>query len=342
MDNYIATWIYLEPEEEKSKYPNNKGDSTSPEFQAVYWRCVALFFKTSLRHHNNCKHLLFTNDGRIPVVDGLDLSIFFKENRIEVIQLDNKYPLPNDYFGIFRNQFFEFTIIDYLGKRLNNEDQLLLLDSDCVFAKPMHDSFARLQKEEHAITYIVDLERDYHIHGLTGDDMKELFEDFGIKLDENPYYSGGELLFAKGTFFKKVAHDFPELFENLINRFKNGQKKFNEEAHVLSYFFYKYNSDLGGMNEDIKRLWTNKNYFRNVTDQDKELSIWHLPNEKKTGIHRLYHKIVLNSPNLSSDKEFHKVLYDDLLHPKNYKTNFVQILRNKVSILLMNLGLRIK
>ena len=342
MNKYIATWIYLDTPEEKSKYPNNKGDSTSPEFQAVYWRCVVLFYETSLRFHKDCKHLLFTNTKDIPIVDRLDLNTYFKENAIEVIPLKNKYPLPNNYFGLFRNQFFEFTIIDYLATRMNDEDGLLLLDSDCVFAKPMDSAFTKLANEEYAMTYIVDYERDYHIHGVTGDDMKELFVDFGLKPKENPYYSGGELLFANGKFFKVVAHDFKEMFQNLIERHKNDKKKFNEEAHVLSFFYYKYQSNLGGMDSYIKRLWTNKNYFRNVESNDRELNIWHLPNEKKTGIHRLFNRLLNERLTLLSEEKYQEVLYNELLHPKNYKTNFVQVLRNKVSIVMMNLGLKIK
>ena len=78
MTKYIATWVYLDSSSEKSKYPNNKGDSTTPEFQAVYWRCIVLFFKTSLRFNKNATHLLFTNTAVIPTIDGMDLSIFFK------------------------------------------------------------------------------------------------------------------------------------------------------------------------------------------------------------------------------------------------------------------------
>ena len=116
MTNYIATWVYLDSTEEKSNYPNNKGDSTSTEFQAVYWRCIVVFFKTSLRFNKQATHVLFTNSNSIPTVDGIDLNVFFKEHHISVVTLENKYPLPNNYFGKFRNQYFEFSIIEYMSK----------------------------------------------------------------------------------------------------------------------------------------------------------------------------------------------------------------------------------
>jgi len=59
MSKYIATWVYLDAPEEKSKYPNTGGDSTTTEFQEVYWRCVALFYETSLRFHKDINHIFF-------------------------------------------------------------------------------------------------------------------------------------------------------------------------------------------------------------------------------------------------------------------------------------------
>ena len=40
----ISTWIYLDSPEESSEYPQVGKGSHLPEFQQVYWRCVAVFF----------------------------------------------------------------------------------------------------------------------------------------------------------------------------------------------------------------------------------------------------------------------------------------------------------
>ncbi|WP_299435375.1 hypothetical protein [uncultured Maribacter sp.] len=339
MKNYIATWVYLDSKDEKSKYPNNKGNSTSSEFQSVYWRCIVLFFESSLRYHKNENHVLFTNTKNLPVVDGLDLNMFFSNNNIEVISLKNKYPLPNDYYGQFRNQYFEFTIIDHFSDRINDEDTFLLLDSDCVFTKPLYSAFDKLQKES-AMTYIVDYEEDYEIHGVTGNNMKEIFSDFGVKLDKNPYYSGGEVLFAKGKFIKNVAKDFPILFKNMLDRHASNAIKFNEEAHVLSYYYYKHEALLGGMDSYIKRIWTNKNYFRNVEKSDKDLAIWHVPNEKKTGINRIF-KEIAEGENIKTldDKSYQKLLFENLLKESNYKFDYFSYFKNYLNKTFQKIGL---
>ena len=343
MTEYIATWVYLDSAAEKSKYPNNKGDSTTSEFQAVYWRCIVIFFKTSLRFNKNAKHLIFTNTKNIPIVDGLDLKVFFEENSIEVIVLDNKYPLPNNYFGKFRNQYFEFSIIDYMAGRMNEVDGFLLLDSDCIFTKSIDPAFKELETQGTAITYVVDHETEYMIHGVSGDNMKELFKDFGVSLSTNPYYSGGELLFAKGSFIKEVANDFPQLFHNMLERHKEGKIKFNEEAHVLSFYFYKHGALMAGMDKYIKRLWTNRNYFRNVEPSDKDLTIWHLPNEKNTGLDKLFRMLIQgNDFTQLPENEYLNTVQEALLKKSNYKIDYVAMLKDVVSKFLMSVGLKTK
>ena len=44
-----ATWLYAEREGEESVYPQVGGRSSSTWFQAVYWRCVAIFFASAAR-----------------------------------------------------------------------------------------------------------------------------------------------------------------------------------------------------------------------------------------------------------------------------------------------------
>jgi hypothetical protein len=342
MTTYIGTWVYLDALEEKSKYPNNKGDSTSPEFQAVYWRCIVVFFKTSLRFNTHVKHVIFTNTTSIPTIDGLDLNVFFKEHNVELIVLQNKYPLPNNYFGAFRNQYFEFSIIDHMAAKMRADDTFLLLDSDCVFTSPLDTAFMKLNDQDIAMTYVVNHVEKYTIHGVTGKEMRQIFEDFNVPLDKNPLYSGGELLFAKGAFIKAVALDFPRLFQNMLDRYKKGRPKFNEEAHVLSYYFYKYGAQMAAMDSYIKRLWTNKNYYRNVKPNDKKLAIWHLPNEKKTGIAKLFRKLTSGDDFTKlPEKEYQELLYDYLLNPSNYKTDYVALTKDLASRCLIALRLNI-
>ncbi|KPM30361.1 Hypothetical protein I595_3522 [Croceitalea dokdonensis DOKDO 023] len=337
----IATWVYLDGEEEKSKYPNNtvKADSASAEFQAVYWRCVVVFFASSLRFHKEQRHLLFTNAKEVPQLPGLDLNAFFKSNGIEVVHVANKYPLPKGYHANFRNQFFEFSIIEHMAKEISDSTQFLMLDSDCIFSKPFYPAIQPLDRETPARTYVVDHERDYLINGVTGKEMRKLFSHFGLSMDNNPYYSGGEALFANGIFIKNVAKDFPELFKELINLWKANKSKFNEEAHVLSFFYYKYGTDIGGLDTTVKRMWTNANYFRNVTPEDHQLPIWHLPNEKGTGFVTMFNAIAQNQFHFKDQESYLAYCKDAMLNPKNHPVNYYKRFKQHVYLILNKLRL---
>lgn len=343
-ENIISTWVYLDSEEEKSKYPNNsvKASSNSPEFQAIYWRCVVVFFQTSLRFHKSHRHILFTNTSTLPLVNGFNIKEFFDKNGIEVITVNNKYPLPNGYYNTFRNQFFEFSILEAVSKFISADDTFLMLDSDCIFTKPIDDITNKLRNSDYtSITYSFDENKiDTNINGLTGRQMKVLFEDFGVKLPSFPFYSGGEVLLCNGDFIKSVVNDFPDLFNELMRRNNEGLLKFNEEAHVLSYFYYKYGGNIGGLNNHIKRMWTNHNYYRNIVENDFQRTIWHLPNEKGQGFETMFNDIANNKFSFKDDISYVDYAKNCMLNPKNHKIDYYKRFKKNILIIAKSLGFR--
>jgi len=330
---FVGTWIYLDSPEESSHFPNNKGKSSTPEFQAVYWRCVVVFFETSLRVHQNenyIQHILFTNTNHIPIVDGMDLKEYFEKNNIEVVILDNKYPLPNNYFSSFRNQFFEFSILDFMAEKMDGKDAFLLLDSDCVFSKSVVEHFEHL-KQVSSITLDVGYNADAKIHGITRKEMRGIFNELDFKIEEDPMYSGGEFLLAQGDFIKEVANDFPKLYEWLLQRNLDKKPKFNEEAHVLSYYYYKHNAKLGVANAFVKRMWTNRNHYRNIKKGDENLSIWHMPNEKPMGFANTFKYINSKGTLKNLDNQgFHQLLVQNFLKASNHKLDLPRYIKAKI------------
>ena len=340
MKNYLATWIYLDTKDEKSYFPQVGGDSSEEQFQNTYWRCLMVFYTTSLRYNKKERHLLFTNSNKFPIVDGLDTRNFFEENNIEIVVLDNLYPLPNNYYGNFGNQFFEFSIINYMKEFMQSSDKFLLLDSDCVFTRSIEDIYKELDNVE-AATYIYEYDESHVINGISRKDMKTIFEELELKLGIPPFYSAGEILLASGNFITAVASDFANLYKNMLDRNNGGRIKFNEEAHVLSYYYYKHGASLGSLNKYIKRLWTNNQGYRNVEKNDSLLPIWHVPAEKQRGILDIFNKI--NSGieiQKMNENKYQKFIYDYLLRPKGkgYKIKRrIQVFLNNFSNIRLRL-----
>ena len=336
MRNIIATWIYLDSKEEQSNYLQSGKKSDSLSFQKIYWRCVVLFFETSLRYNASFEHILFTNTGNLPVIDGLDIRQWLEQNSIRIVVIDNQYVMPHGYYHSWRNQFYEFSIIDYMSKELDAPDKFLLLDSDCVFSKSVAPMFERTFNM--AQTFVAGYDADTPINGLSRKEQTGLISELLHKeFSEYVWYCGGEILFATGGFLKMVAGEFPSIYQWLLDRNKNGLLKFNEEAHTLTYFYYKYDCEIGTLNDCIKQMWTNPHVYRNITENDVNFPIWHLPSEKKRGLKKLYTLLLHKDLKNSQEDDYQALLYRELLDVKKYTkwtTAFVIKLKIRINRLL--------
>jgi hypothetical protein len=296
--NHICTWICADKKGEEGVFPQAQlgHKSSSQAHQDIYWRCLTLFFITSRRYNKNEQHLLFTNVKNLPEVDGIKMSEILEELEVDVVHTDFKYKTPKGYFGTFQNQFYEFSILEYItGNNKNPDDQYLIVDSDCLFLKPAREMF-----DEAAKTGFMSFEDectvDLVINGLSRKNMKTLYETLlGRKLDEIPGYHLGEFLLSSVRNINKIFTDFQELFPKMIERHLQGLPKFNEEAHTLSFLYYKNDLKASTNKRFMKRIWTNPLFYRNVSNSDTELVLWHLPAEKTFGIAKLYEEFVHKS-----------------------------------------------
>lgn len=301
MTDIISTWIYLDSPEESSEYPQVGKGSHLPEFQKVYWRCVAVFFALSTDSNPKQKHILFTNVDaeHLPVIDGLDLKSFLKKLNVEVVTLPLTWQTPEGYFGKWRNQFYIFDILSFLEKTwpgdLNESDHtpesaILVLDSDCIINRPLDGLFAEI-RENGLMALPMHFADDYNINGVTRVDMRRIFGelDGGKDPGENPEYCGGEIFAATLEKVRQINQIAPAIWQNMLERHKAGQPKLNEEAHFLSYCYYKLGG-YRGLGGHIKRIWTSPK-FNNVQKTDFDLPIWHLPAEKTGGIALIFKRL---------------------------------------------------
>lgn len=291
--NYICTWLCADVKGEESIYPQTGEKSSGQKHQNIYWRCLVLFYATSKRFNTTEKHLLFTNVNVLPVIDGKSVQSMLEELGVEVIFTDFKYKTPKGYFNLFQNQFYEFSILEYITKNYHMEtDQFLILDSDCIFTQPAAGLFEEA-KPAGFISFEDPCSTELVIHGLSRVDMKKLYEDLsGQPVDEIPGYHLGEFFLANVKNINTIFNDFLELWPELMRRFDAGLPKFNEEAQTLSYIYYKNNFKASPKTIYLKRIWTNPVFYRNVEDTDIDVAIWHLPAEKTYGLAHLYDILV--------------------------------------------------
>ena len=294
MKEVISTWIYLDSPEESSEYPQVGKASHLPEFQKVYWRCVAVFFALSTQNNPTRKHILFTNvaKGNLPEIDGLDLDSFLTSHHVEVATLPLTWQAPQGWHGRWRNQFYIFDILKFIENQFNtsnDRDSFVVLDSDCIINRSLDGLFEQI-RDQGLLVLPMHYPEDFNINGISRRQMRQVYAELDAT-DPGlvPEYYGGEVFAATLSVIRRINELAPEVWQIMLERFKNGQAKFNEEAHFLSYCYHKI-GQFGLLDGFIKRIWTSSKY-QNVELSDINLPIWHLPAEKTGGIALIYKEL---------------------------------------------------
>ena len=300
--NHICTWLCADEKGEESHFPQTGQSSSSQSHQNIYWRCVLTFFITSKRFNKKESHVLFTNVKHLPSVDGIPVSRVLNDLQVEVIHTDFKYKTPKGYFGKFQNQFYEFSILEYISEHnKHNEDLYLVMDSDCIFIKPAERLFTQAAPNGF-LSFTDPVAPDYVINGLSRNDLKSVYQDLlEKKIYDIPEYHLGEFLLCSVSNIRKIFSDFLKLWPTLLVRNAAGHIKFNEEAHTLSYLYYINNFQPSKDINLMRRIWTNPLFYRDVRPSDTNLVVWHLPAEKTFGLHKLYTYLLFDSNNYGLD-----------------------------------------
>ena len=287
----ISTWFYAEREGEGSVYPQVGGRSSSSWFHAVYWRCVVDFFAASARVNPGARHRLYTNEPAVPDVDGFDTGAFLERLGVETVVLPYASRPPDGYYGAWASQFYVLDVVAHLAETLPEADAVgIVLDSDCVFTRPA-GPLVEAAREHGALTFDVQIGPDEEQNGLTPRQMGRLYADLGAGSGDGaglvPAYVGGEIVAGTRGTLADVAAEARALWPEMHRRHRAGLPKFNEEAHLLSYVYHALGLPLGTADPFIDRMFT---WFTGATVRPghEDLMIWHLPNEKKWGLRRLF------------------------------------------------------
>lgn len=288
MDNYLITWFYAEKKDDESFYPSVGGNTSSPEYQKVYWRCVYDFYRTAqlTQRENNTEYLFFTNVPSIPTdIDGFNLAEFLLTAGIKVIRLELTNRTPKDWYGAWRNQFYLFDVLSYLKDHFTGD--FLILDSDIFITQDLLPVFQDIQKNQ-MIAYDCGYHDDVSINGISINQMRALYEKFsGGGYDSKLRYKGGELIGVTSKLIPDILKDYSELWKFNYKLYEQKQTKLNEEAHFLSVIYHHLGFDESLANQYIKRMWTAVK-CDNVEPGDENLPLWHLPAEKKYAFETMY------------------------------------------------------
>jgi len=284
--NYLATWFYKENAEDASFYPQ-AGTGDSPLTHSIYMQILVPFF-TTFRHFNpELRLMFFTNVAVLPKF----LNQMFDKLDVEVVRLDYTCKPPEGWYSSWMNQFYLYDILDYMQKRMDDDDVVAVSDSDVICLKNIDDLFEDTRAVGSAL-YAMDHGDTQDINGLTLRQMAALYKDFYGEEPSTPLrYYGGDFVALRRDEAKRVCEARVPLWEYNLKLFEQGKPKLNEEALLLSVLAERLGIRNGNVNCYFKRMWTHP-HFNTVEARDADLAMWHLPYEKKRGLHYLYKDFV--------------------------------------------------
>jgi hypothetical protein len=289
MATLIGTAFVVDAPGEESAFPQVAGKSSAPDFQAVYWRAMSVMFASSVRNNPAARHVLFCNatppnTPRLPILD------LFAEWGVELIRVPFTYrgatPRAHQFGNQFGNVLYLFDVVKYLAEHVER-GTILILDPDCVWIRPV-DALAALVEAHGAVFYDSGYRPDESNNGLT---RLELAAAAAMADGEPPVFVGGELYAVTAAENRRIAQSIDACLEWNEARCRQGRPPLVTEEHFLSLIACRRGYDTAAAAAHIKRIWTALRH-RTAAPSDIDLTIWHLPAEKRTGFAALFEEIV--------------------------------------------------
>lgn len=294
-NKWISTWFYVQSSDEGGSYAQVSGDSSTEKFRDVYRRCIAVFFQSARLANPDAHLVLYLNAPLDPSASlvASRLAIILRDLAVQIRIIDYKHRPPKTFAESWRNQFFVLDVLEDLTELVGSKDACVVLDSDIVWSGHSTEKMWSTLRSEGISTYKLGYPRSKAVNGLSINSLGELGRRSDIPQNVELDYSGGEFVGGCGLQLRELSREAHNTWTALMEHHQVDVLVQFEEAHLLSLTYSALDIAPGGMNEFIRRLWTQPFKYRNVGSSDTSLALWHVPAEKKYGIRRIYRKIAV-------------------------------------------------
>ena len=278
-------------------YPATLG-AKSDQRRLIYWKCVTVFFATSVRCNPEARQIVYTNDQQPVIVKGVDIREYLTDLGVEIRYLPfQHFKPPVGYSKSFRNAYYKLDVMKALAVE---EGDSILLDSDCVWTKPYSEIKRLLQSD---VVLLYDVYKSYlkshNSHYRTRIDMGNLYRKINPGYPkEEPVQFGGEFIAASSKNLKLITALLEEVYAEVIAKAKEqplqidkDRSIFDGDEFIASYVYNHMPLPYVDAKNIIGRIW-NALKYSNASEQHLELTIWHVPSEKTQGIPLLFNKVM--------------------------------------------------
>ncbi len=280
----ICTWFVGDDAGEATFSPQINIRSDAPEAQAIYWRCTVCFFASSIVANPGRRHMFFTNVA-IPSVDGIDVEAILRRWGVEIVRLPITYRLPKGAVQSWGSQFYTFDVLDHLARN-GTADRYVILDSDCLWMRPI-DEIEVLIDQKGTVSYEIGFDEhaeDEEINGVSRAGMARFLATLRADAPATLPYLGGEFFAATQAEVRNLSERLVTVWPKILAMVPDAPR---EDGHMLSVLFALGGYEVGTANRFIRRMWTTFHHH-NLRPSDANLTIWHVPAEKKMGFGELF------------------------------------------------------
>jgi hypothetical protein len=301
--NYLITWMHSSAKGEKIVH-HQSGDSDQLKTQNFYWRCAFCLFESSWRNNKDLfKHILYVNKLPPETIDGISTDVLIKKFNIDIRFFPVRSLPPKGFYKAWSSQFLLLDIFDEITQFIKPEDRLVVLDSDCIFSKPVTFDFLNDIDTHGGLLYTIDYPLNRQTNELSTEMLRSLTTQWAGKECDNVFYEGGEFVCMKGDRFIEFSKTARNVFNWSVERFQQGLPKYNTEEHMFSAAFGVIGMKPFTGNKYIKRLWTDLSSAVNLETSDEQRLIWHLPAEKRNGFVRYFRLMGSNNHSLAGHEQ---------------------------------------
>jgi hypothetical protein len=294
----ISTWFYSSPKGEKINYPQLGSDSDEWAFQKCYWDCIVSFFHSAKKNATDIsiqyEFWFFTNK-ELPDAYDFSLNEYFEKNGVKVIFFE-PFHIPIDpKFAQFNSQFVMIDIFKSAEKYIEKGDCFLIFDSDCIFVKDLPCN-KLVELDKIGLQFIKNSWVGEAIsNGISNKDFNtssgEIISSDILCID---YWAGGEYFGLNSNNLIK----FNEIADLYYQKNLFLEKPLMTEEQLFTLIFYIINAGVfSEASPFIDRIWTQPNYRTTNYSLHSNLSVLHLPAEKRSGFKKYAEMIIANEIN---------------------------------------------
>jgi hypothetical protein len=274
----VAVAFTPAPQHQNPNQRRVRGDSA-----ATYYRSIAVAL-SSVRRWNDFDLELVTD-----VAPPTSFANHMRTFDIGVRLVDFTHSPPAGFWPQFNASLYTLDAVAALARR-STDDPVILIDPDCLCVGSLGRLVDAVEIADFA-AFPTGVPSDEVCHGLDASKAAYLHRQLDPSLSGAGIYYGGECYVFRPSRVRPILQRAETAWRFALDRNAKGEMHFATEEHLFNYALRGFT--VSNLDADVKRIWTAPVY-RNVSGDEFQLALWHLPSEKDRGIAALYE--VLEDP----------------------------------------------